>query len=261
MHRVIVPLDFSDTSYNAARFTAQMLAGKKDALVILYHNYEHRHESTDCLNLLESLQNELLEKGVAAVEYENEMGGDLVNNIARLAHTRRATLVVMGITGKTGMKQILFGSNTLKLVNENLYPVMIVPPDAVYTEIKNVAFASDFKNVEETTPSVLINAVLEMFNPMLHIVNVNSEHYVSITEEVQLGKDILKKMFLDYKTEFYFIGMNDFFEAMDNFIKDYQIDILVTIPKHDSNARSLFKSTHTKRLAYHSHIPILAAHE
>src|ERR1700682_4395796 len=108
MHRVIVPLDFSDTSYNAARFTAQMLAGKKDALVILYHNYEHRHESAHCINLLENLKNEFLDKGVATVECENELGGDLVRNIARLAHTRRATLVVMGITGKTGMKQKFF---------------------------------------------------------------------------------------------------------------------------------------------------------
>jgi nucleotide-binding universal stress UspA family protein len=261
MHRVVVPLDFSETSYNAARFTAQMLAGKKDALVILYHNHEHRHEANDCINLLESLKNELLSKGDANVEYENEYGGDLINNIARLAHTRRATLVVMGITGKSGMRQKLFGSNTLKLVNENLYPVMIIPPDAVYNEINNVAFASDFTNVEETTPSVLISSVLEMFNPMLHIVNVNSEHYVSITESYEQSKEILRNMFKDFKTEFYFIGMYDFYEAIDNFIRDYKIDILLTIPKHDSNARSLFASTHTKKLAYHSHIPILAAHE
>ncbi len=261
MHRVIISIDFSAPAYNAARFTAQMLAGKKDVTVILYHRYERRSELNDCENLLESLKNEFLTKGVATVEYENEMGGDLVHNIARLAHTRRATLVVMGMTGKSNMKQIFIGSNTLKLVNENLYPVMIIPSDASYSEIKNVAFASDFQNVEETTPSVLINAVLEMFNPRLHIVNVSNRHYVSITEDYQKGKEILQKMFKDYDTEFYFIGMNDFYEAMDNFIKDYNIDILLTIPKHDSNARLLFTSTHTKKLAYHSHIPILAAHE
>jgi hypothetical protein len=167
----------------------------------------------------------------------------------------------MGITGKSAIKQIFMGSNTLKLVGENLYPVMIIPPDAVYKEIKNVAFASDFKDVVNTTPSVLISSVLEMFNPMLHIMNVNSEHYVSITEEYQQGKEWFKEMFKDYKTEFYFIGINDFFDALDVFIRDFKIDLLVTIPKHDPNAGSLFKSSHTKKLVYHSHIPILAAHE
>jgi hypothetical protein len=155
----------------------------------------------------------------------------------------------------------MFGSNTLKLVDKNLYPVMIIPPGAIYKGINNVAFASDFKNIEATTPSVLINSVLEMFNPMLHIVNVNSEHYVSLTEEIQQGKEKFKKLFKAYKTEFYFITMNDFLEALDNFVRDYIIDILITIPKHQSNSGSLFKTTRTKQLAYHSHIPILAAHE
>jgi hypothetical protein len=70
-----------------------------------------------------------------------------------------------------------------------------------------------------------------------------------------------KRMFKSFKTEFYFLTMNDFYDAVDNFVKDYNIDVLVTIPKHQSNAVSLFKSSHTKRLAYHSRIPILAAHE
>jgi nucleotide-binding universal stress UspA family protein len=261
MHRVIIPVDFSETSLNAARFAAQMLAGKEEAFAVLYHNYEKKKELAECTRQLEELKLEMHGKGVARVEVETEMGGELVDNIARLAHTTRATLVVIGITGKSTFKQVVFGSNTLKLINENLYPVMIIPPDAKYTELKNVAFASDFKDVELTTPSALISSVLEMFNPMLHIVNISSKHYVSITEEYQRGKDWFKETFKYYKLEFYFIGINDFYEAMDNFIRDYKIDLLVTIPKHDSNSGLLFSNSHTKKLVYHSHIPILAAHE
>jgi nucleotide-binding universal stress UspA family protein len=260
MHRVIIPIDFSDTSFNAARFAANMLAGKKDAVAILYHLYEKDEEADLCNSYLDNLKTELEGKGVS-VECEIEMGGDLIENLDRLSHTRRATLIAMGITGKSTMKQIFIGSNTLKMVDRNICPVLIIPPNATYSEIKNVAFASDFVNVEHTTPSTLINSVLEMFNPNLHIVNVSAEHYVSLTEEYKEGKSKFLEMFGKYPTEFYFIGMNDFFEAVDNFVRDYKIDLLVTIPRHDSNARSLFKSTHTKKLAYHSSIPILAAHE
>ncbi|MEP6597495.1 MAG: hypothetical protein ABJA71_16190, partial [Ginsengibacter sp.] len=84
---------------------------------------------------------------------------------------------------------------------------------------------------------------------------------VSITEHYQNEKEKLQKMFNKYKTEFYFIGMNDFFEAMDNFIKDYNIDMLITVPRHHQSAKNMFRNTHTKRLAYHSHIPVLAAHQ
>ena len=261
MHRIIIPVDFSETSLQAARFTAQMLAGKKDAVAILYNNYETEEDHDISINYLESLKKEFSRAGVNSVELEYEMGGDLIDNITRLVQSYRATLVVMGIKGKSTVEQAIFGSNTLKLVDKNLYPVLIIPPNASYNGINNVAFASDFIDIEATTPSTLISAVLEMFNPMLHIVNVNNEHYVSLTEEMQQGKEKFREMFSAYKTEFYFITMNDFFEALDNFVTDYKIDILITIPKHQSNSSSLFKASHTKQLAYHSHIPILAVHE
>ena len=261
MHRVIIPVDFSDTSFNAARFAAQMLVGKKDALAILYHNYQDQKDIDICRSYMESLKKELLDKGDIAVEYEMEMGGDLIENLDRLAHTRRATLITMGITGRSALSQKFVGSNTLKTIDRCLYPVLIIPPGAIFKPIKNVAFASDFIDVENATPSALINSVLEMFNPKLHIVNVNPDHYVSITDEVKAEKEKFENMFTRYDKEFYFITMNDFHEAIDNFINDYDIDILITIPRHHSGTASLWKSSHTRKLAYESHIPILTAHE
>lgn len=261
MHRVIIPIDFSETSLNAARFSAQMLAEKNDTTAILYHNYESHDDVDISHNYQESLKKEFLRAGVKNVVCESEMGGDLIDNISRLAHTIRATLIIMGITGKSAVRQAMFGSNTLKLIDRNLYPVMIIPPDALYKGINNVAFASDFKNVEATTPAALINSVLEMFDPKLHIVNVNKEIYVSLPVEMEEEKTKLLGMFGTFRTECYFLTMNDFYQAIDTFVIDYSIDILITIPKHQSNSTSLFKTSHTKRLAYHSHIPILAAHE
>ena len=261
MHRVIIPVDFSDTSLKAARYAAQMLAEKKDSAAMLYNNYDTKNDHDTSINHLEDLKKEFLAAGVNDVELEYEMGGDLVDNIIRLAQTFRATLVVMGIKGKSTVEQALFGSNTLKLIDKNIYPVMIIPHEAVYNGINNVAFASDFENIEASTPSVLINSVLEMFNPMLHIVNVNSAHYVSLTEDIQQGKEKFRELFGNFKIEFYFITMNDFFEAMDNFVRDYKIDMLITVPRHRSNSISIFKTSHTKRLVYHSRIPILASHQ
>jgi hypothetical protein len=91
MHRVIIPVDFSETSLNAARFTAKMLSGKKDAVAILYNNYESDDDHDITMNYLESLKKEFIHCGVESVQLEHEMGGDLIDNIARMAHTMRAT--------------------------------------------------------------------------------------------------------------------------------------------------------------------------
>lgn len=260
MKTVIVPVDFSETSLNAYRFAAQMLANK-DVTIILYNMFEDGNEAESSESYLKSLQQETIGKGVKKVEYVKELGDDLIENLSRLAFQKAATLIVMGITGKSAMKQIFMGSNTLKMVDRNVCPVMIIPPDASFHEINNVAFTSDFKNVEETTPVLFIKTILDMFKPNLHIVNVDSKHYISLTEEYQQERDKMISMFADYNLEFYFIGMNDFYEAINQFSYDKNIDVIVTVPRYHSFLSTVFKSTHTKKLVYHSSVPILAAHE
>ena len=61
MHRVIIPVDFSETSLNAARFAARMLAGKKDAVAILYNNYESADDHDITINYLDSLKKEFIQ--------------------------------------------------------------------------------------------------------------------------------------------------------------------------------------------------------
>ncbi len=261
MHRIIIPVDFSETSLNAARYAAKMLAWNEEATAVLYHNYESENDLDISLFYLESLKKEFNKSGVRLVECEHEMGGDLIENISRLAHTIRATMVLMGITGKSAIRQVMFGSNTLKLIDKNLYPVMIIPPDAVYKGATKVAFATDYQQVELSTPSQLIGSVLRLLNPTLHIVHVSKNAITSLPPALQEEKEKVDQMFNAFKKEFFFITHDDFYEALDEFVKDKEIDILVTVPKHPSNSSSLFRSSHTKKLAYHSHIPILAAHQ
>ena len=48
--------------------------------------------------------------------------------------------------------------------------------------------------------------------------------------------------------------------AISTFSEGHNIDAIITVPRKHSFLESLFKSSHTKKLAYHSHVPILAIH-
>jgi nucleotide-binding universal stress UspA family protein len=261
MKSVIVPVDFSETSLNAARFAAQMFSGNTDIHLILYNMLEDEGESGVTGNYLESLRKELLSKGSLSIECIRENGKDLIENLSRLAHQKAATLILMGITGRSTFAQVFMGSNTLKMVDRNVCPVMIVPPEASFRQIKNVAFTSDFKNVEETTPLLFIKSVLDLFNPALHIINIDSSHYVALTSELQDARGKMLTMFKEYNPEFYFIGMNDFHDAVNQFVYDKNIDLIVTVPRFHTFLSTIFKGSHTKKLVYHTSVPILAVHE
>ena len=261
MKKVIVPVDFSDTSLNAARFAAQMFKGQDDLHIILYHMFENEEDDVTTRNYLENIRTELLSKGDKNIECITELGDDFIDSLTRLAFQKSATMIVMGIAGKSELRQVLIGSNTLKMTDQNVCPVMIIPPDASFNEIKNVAFTSDFRNVSETTPVLFIKQVLQLFKPSLHIVNVDNQHYVSLTEEFQEERAKFLEMFKEYKPEFYFIGMNDFFEAVEQFVHDKKIDLIVTVPRYHSFLSRMIKGTHTKKLVFQSSVPILAVHE
>lgn len=275
MKKLLVPTDFSDTSKNAARFAAQMAADIQNAKIILIHVSDKVTGGSDGSPLteddddrrvilnqaLDHMREELLTAAQVQVECVTEKGSSLVETLQRYVRHQAIDLVIMGITGATRLEQIFMGSNTLDMARESVCPVLIIPPDAKYRKIQNVVLASDFKEVDMTIPLAPLKATLDLFKPALHIVNVDHEHYVELTDEYKAERAKLEKMLADYKPEFYFIRQYDFFDAISQFTTDKNIDLIVIIPRNTSYLSNLFKTSHTKKLAYHSHVPIVAIRE
>lgn len=275
MKKLLVPTDFSDTSKNAALFAAQMAADVQNAKIILIHVSDKITGGSDGSPLTEDdddrrliltqalsqLKDELLAVAQAPIEFVMEKGSSLVETLSRYIRHQAIDMVIMGITGATRLEQIFMGSNTLEMAKESVCPVLIIPPDAKYRKIKNVVLASDFKDVDTTIPVAPLKATLDLFKPTLHIVNVDSEHYVELTDEFKAERAKLELMLKNYSPEFYFIRQYDFFDAISQFVDDRNIDLIFIVPRERSFLSGLFKTSHTKKLAYHSHVPIVAIHE
>jgi nucleotide-binding universal stress UspA family protein len=258
---IIVPTDFSSVANNAAIYAAKMVTGQYDVHLVLYHVYEKVADKGEAEELLDKLRNELQTTGIAKIDCRAEESGDFIGSLERLARHLSAQLIVMGITGKSKLEQVFLGSNTLKIVERNVCPVLIIPPTAQFTQVKDVALLSDFKDVQSSIPEVPIKNVLNIFRPAFHIINVNSEHYVSLTQEFLAERSRLMEMFNEFNPEFYFIGTYDLHETVQQFVMDKHIDMLITIPRHHSLFGSMFRTSNTKRFVYESAVPILAAHE
>jgi nucleotide-binding universal stress UspA family protein len=261
MNTVIVPVDFSETSFNAARYAAQLLTGHYGVTMILHHVYEKQGKAAEATSNLENLKEELLKTGIVKITVLAEEGTDFITELEKLARHQQADLIIMGITERSVIGQTFMASNILEIVKKKVCPVLIVPPDARFHEIKNVLLTSDFRNVQNATPSVPIKKILKTFKPSLHVINVDSEHYVALTEAYQKEKAVLQEMFADFNPEFYFLGLYDVGEAIHQFAGDKNIDLIITIPKDHSLLSKLFIKSHTKKLAYHSTVPVLAVHE
>ncbi len=275
MNSIIVPTDFSETSNNAARFAAHLTTHIPDAHLILYNVFDTIEAGSDGspLESDDAGRKAIMEFALKSVEYElssitnarisivAEEDDHFVDSLERYVRHNDIQLIVMGITGATRLGQIFMGSNTLKLVTRQITaPVVIVPPDAQFKDAKNIMLISDFKDVEKTIPIAPLKSLLNLFKSNLHIVNVDTEHYVELTEEYKSERAKLHAMLDEFNPEYYFIRMYDFMDAINQFVSDKNIDLIITFPRKHSFLSKIFKTTHTKKLAYHSDVPIVAIH-
>ncbi|HVZ97538.1 MAG TPA: hypothetical protein VG847_11725, partial [Chitinophagaceae bacterium] len=137
-------------------------------------------------------------------------------------------------------------------------PVMIIPPDAEFRGIKNVVFTSDFKDVARTTPFAALKNVMDLLKARLYILNVDSDHYIELTGEFKKEREAMEDKLGAYDPEFSFLRSYDFLDGIQSFVESKDIDALITVPRKHNFLSQLFKVTHTKKLAYHSHIPTIA---
>jgi len=260
MNTVIVPLDFSETSLNAAHYAAKMYQDRPDVKIILYHFYSGGEATRNASDYLNSLRDEL-QGTVSKVETILESGNTFIESLSAYAHVTHAYMIVMGLTGKTPMAQRFSGSNTLKMAEKEVCPVLIVPNDAKYNGINNVLIASEMKYVDETPALLAVKRVLTDFNPSLHVLNVDSSHYISLTEGFKEERDKMEALLTEFNPEFYFMRLFDFHESVNLFANDKNIDMIIIAPQYHSFYEKLFKTQHTKSLIYQSKVPVLTVHE
>jgi len=261
MNTVIVPVDFSVTAIHTARYAAQLLVGHHGVHMLLYHSYLKESDAENATESLEALKKELMDSYIVDISILAHHEDDFVEGLERAVRHRKADLVIMGITGKSALAQVFFGSNTLKMVETKVCPVLIVPNKAPFKTLKNVMLTSDFKDTVQTTPSVPIKDFLGVFNPRFHIVNVDKDHYISLTTSYENEKQHLARMFESYNPEFYFMRLYDVNEAINLFAHDKEIDLIIIIRRNESFTDKLFKASRTKSLTYHTEVPILVMHE
>ncbi|MEO8763244.1 MAG: universal stress protein [Ginsengibacter sp.] len=270
MKTFLVPIDFSATSVNAAEYAVALTKEMPGVDIILYNVYSHisfasltdkekgsRKDVTE--RELKKLQRKLDASESQNITVDSEEGS-FVESLDKYVVSNHIDLVIMGITGSSRIKQVFMGTNTLNVIRHISTPVMIVPPKAEFKGLKNVLFTSDFKDVARTTPFNSLKRILDIFKPNLNILNVDSEHYIELTEEFKIERVAMEDKLSNYNPEFSFLRAYDFLDGINRFVEVKDIDAIITVPRKHGFLSQLFKTSHTKKLAYHSHVPIIAIH-
>lgn len=275
MKTIIVPTDFSETAYNAARYAIGLAGQTGASRIILYHAYELivpipdlptavpmvnmddlKAASIEGLEKMKSLLSPTLPAGVTLdFRADNHL---LAANIDQVCKDEQADLIIMGITGGSQLEEILVGSNTVDVVKNSNFPVIVVPTQASFRPIRKVVFACDLRKVAKTTRKDVLHMVLDIFKPELHVLNIQKEGREHIHPEENQELD---NMLHNYNPQYHFVDHPNTVEGITAFAEKEAADLLLIIPKKHGLFDSIFKRSTTSRIAFNTHIPLLSIHE
>ena len=276
MKTILIPTDFSTTAKNAAFYALGIAKQFGMDRIVLYNAYQAPVSVDPMVPTVQLLDMDLMKKsseeGLADFKAAlvKEPNGDiqidsvseynvLTGGINDLCKTVNANLVVMGITGGGAVTETLIGSNAVSVSLQSEVPVVIVPPDAKYRPVKKILLACDFKKVLSTTPVALLKTILDSASAELHVLHVNTPNEKSL--DMSFENMVLDGLLKGYHPQYHFVNNESFTNGINYFAENNGIDLIVTMPKKHGFFESLFKSSHTKKLAFHSHLPLMVLHD
>ena len=277
MKNILVLTDFSEASFNAARFATDLAHQVGISCMVLYHSYEFNpvamtltsqvpagvvdvpHKSIEQLEDLKKDLEVLASKKTKIEIYADDL--PLVSGVKFAAKQHHAGLVVMGITGKSELEKILVGSNTISMAKVCAIPLLVVPQEAKFKKIHQVLFACDVKKLSISTPVQAVKSVVHKLDAKLLILNVGHSDEGRFTPDRVTGETLLHEKMDDVGPEYHYINHEDIAMGIMEFAGKHNIQLVITVPEKYNFFESLFHRSLTKKLAFHTHIPLLLLKE
>lgn len=266
---IVVAVDFSDSSFNAANYAAS-LANIFNAKLVLVHAYinpmaidQLRAELSGQLDkeLSEVLEDfmkenvEILQKKFTVKIDSFVKEGPATSVLEECIQNTIADLVVMGMKGK-GKSSSLFGSTTLAHIRKSKVPVMVIPEKAKFKSIETITLASDFDEETGIGNYDLLKAIADRTKAYVQILNVRKKGLKLTPAEIS-GKLNTRFAFKEINHNFYTVEDDEVEEGIEDFLEDYPSDILVMLSRRHNFFKRVFGTIHTRKMIYETEIPLL----
>lgn len=276
MKTIIVPIDFSPVSINAANFATDMaIAVKAEVLLVNVYNIPVAYSGdvplmVVSLDVMKNSSEQKLQKVKTAIEHVTSGSvkiktlsclGNTIDELQNLCIQLKPFAVVMGTKGKSTVEKFVFGSTTLAAIRHLTSPVICVPPGKEYGNgIKKIGFACDFRHIVETTPVHYIREIVKEFGSELHVLNVDYKEK-RFKPDTPLESAHVHEMFMDLNPVYHFIENPDVEKGIDDFAEKNNLDLVIAIPKKHKLLEGIFRQSNTKQLIFQSHVPVMCVHE
>lgn len=267
--RILVPTDFSEVANNALKYAIGLAIQTKATIDIVHIKtlpVMDLNFPADTYSVLMDEMEAAAKVGIAHLEttllkpagvtYRLHITtGFVTDEIHKVAQQGEADLIVMGTTGASGLQELLIGSNAASVIGKSEVPVLIIPASATFTEFKHILYASDYSEPE--FPAVARLKYFAELNDadvtVLHVTTdfdryFNAERNFFVRNKQHIREEKINMVKSD---------QSDVAEGINQYTAAHQVDLVVLAKHNRSFFDRLFHRSLSKRMAYHTTIPLL----
>lgn len=181
--------------------------------------------------------------------------GSLGRNTAAVIQENNVDLVVIGSNTDSSLDHLIFGRDTMQVIDYSSCPVLIIPPTADLARLKKVTLATAFELAD-------INAInyLTGLQKQLHF-HLEIVHVSAIEEE---GAPVKEKALLNHieaikqdNITFHEIRGKDVIKRLNRLCKDNGSDILALVHYQNSFLSGLFDKSTAVAALNNQHLPLI----
>ncbi len=271
MKNILLPTDFSENSKNAIVFALKFFEGETCTFHLLNSQKPSGFITADVLygapgtTIYDGILNDNkkeLEKMIQFCESISEKENfifvpkldfdNIVDAVKQAIELNDIDLIVMGTNGATGATEVIFGSNTLKIIRNVDFPVIVVPHSYTFEKIESVLLSLNYQyNISSKTFNILTE-IIKKNNATLKILEIEEENIQLLSQ-----KNNLDEVFSTIHVEHYRLNNIPVSIAISAFEQLFPVQLHVMVVEPKSFLDRFIFGSETSKISYGSKIPIL----
>jgi nucleotide-binding universal stress UspA family protein len=166
-------------------------------------------------------------------------------------------LLFMGTKGDTDEDEILYGSNTLNVMEFiTECPILAVPGDYRFTGLNKILFPTDYETVFDEVKLKCLLEIAKYHNSEIKILHIKKERQLDNVQEK--NKVLFESVFYGLKFSFPTLENMEIHKGIQSFIETENCDLIVFVDEKSDYFGNELPKPLIKEIESHLTIPVLA---
>jgi len=279
MKNILILTDFSKNSWNSIKYTVSLFQNKSCNFHLLHaaaSNLEEEFESIEDLKLRMAVDNsvqnfikefdKLTKKNSASPLNETHAfttffdNNDVITATKNYLSNNDIDLIVIGTNGLSSKVETSISSISEAVITKVKCSTLVVPKEAKFNGLNEIAFPTDFTNFYEAKLLASIQFLSNFTNAFMRFLFL-AKKSEKLDKEQEWNKETLQDYFKDRPHSFH-AKINTSLElSVEKFITKNNIDLIIMAAKNLNLFEQILFRPNNNNISYYSKTPFLILHQ